>query len=309
MNVIEVRELTKRYKNGVVAVDRASFIVEQGAAFGLLGPIGAGKSTIISTILNLTQPTTGTVEIFGRDASSQFREVQSKIGYLPERPGFYGDFSAEKNLKFLCNISGLREEQEDKIAKIVKLVGLEKNEKAPVRTYSVSDRKRLGIAAAMLNLPELLVLDEPSSGLDPQGRSDIMTLIHELNVHDVTLFIATHNVRDVTEVCEVVATIRSGHIAATKTTTDFVADLRRTTTQLEADVGNLNERVLQAIRSTKGVRSIQCERLKVTLDYRPGVNEDVNYAITRAGGRLRSLRESPSLEEAYVRNLEEETLE
>ena len=309
MSVIEVREVTKRYKNGVVAVDRVSFIVEQGAAFGLLGPIGAGKSTIISTILGLTRPTTGTVEVFGRDASSQFREVQSKIGYLPERPGFYGDFSAEKNLKFLCNIAGLREEQEDKIAKIVRLVGLEKNQKTPVRTYSVGDRKRLGIAAAMLNQPELLILDEPSSGLDPQGRSDIMTLIHELNVHDVTLFIATHNVRDVAEVCEVVATIRSGHIAATKATKDFVADLRGTTTQLEADVANLNERVLQALRSTKGVRSIQCEGLKITLEYRPGVNEDVNYAITRAGGRLRSLRESPSLEEAYVRNMEEETLE
>lgn len=309
MSVIEVREVTKRYKNGVVAVDRVSFIVEQGAAFGLLGPIGAGKSTIISTILGLTRPTTGTVEVFGRDASSQFREVQSKIGYLPERPGFYGDFSAEKNLKFLCKIAGLREEQEDKIAKIVRLVGLEKNQKTPVRTYSVGDRKRLGIAAAMLNQPELLILDEPSSGLDPQGRSDIMTLIHELNVHDVTLFIATHNVRDVAEVCEVVATIRSGHIAATKATKDFVADLRGTTTQLEADVANLNERVLQALRSTKGVRSIQCEGLKITLEYRPGVNEDVNYAITRAGGRLRSLRESPSLEEAYVRNMEEETLE
>ncbi|HYB58937.1 MAG TPA: ABC transporter ATP-binding protein [Candidatus Acidoferrales bacterium] len=309
MSVIEVREVTKRYKNGVVAVDRVSFIVEQGAAFGLLGPIGAGKSTIISTILGLTRPTTGTVEVFGRDASSQFREVQSKIGYLPERPGFYGDFSAEKNLKFLCNIAGLREEQEDKIAKIVRLVGLEKNQKTPVRTYSVGDRKRLGIAAAMLNQPELLILDEPSSGLDPQGRSDIMTLIHELNVHDVTLFIATHNVRDVAEVCEVVATIRSGHIAGTKATKDFVADLRGTTTQLEADVANLNERVLQALRSTKGVRSIQCEGLKITLEYRPGVNEDVNYAITRAGGRLRSLRESPSLEEAYVRNMEEETLE
>jgi ABC-2 type transport system ATP-binding protein len=309
MSVIEVREVTKRYKNGVVAVDRVSFIVEQGAAFGLLGPIGAGKSTIISTILGLTRPTTGTVEVFGRDASSQFREVQSKIGYLPERPGFYGDFSAEKNLKFLCKIAGLREEQEDKIAKIVRLVGLEKNQKTPVRTYSVGDRKRLGIAAAMLNQPELLILDEPSSGLDPQGRSDIMTLIHELNVHDVTLFIATHNVRDVAEVCEVVATIRSGHIAGTKATKDFVADLRGTTTQLEADVANLNERVLQALRSTKGVRSIQCEGLKITLEYRPGVNEDVNYAITRAGGRLRSLRESPSLEEAYVRNMEEETLE
>lgn len=309
MNVIEVQELTKRYKKGVVAVDGASFTVAQGAAFGLLGPIGAGKSTIISTLLNLTKPTEGTVKIFGREVSSQFRDVQSKIGYLPERPGFYADFSAEKNLRFLSNIAGLREEQDDKIARIFKLVGLEDSQIAPVRAYSAGDRKRLGIAAAMLNEPELLILDEPSSGLDPQGRHDIMTLIHDLNVHDVTLFIATHNVRDVTEVCETVATIRSGHVAAPTATKDFVADLRGTTSQLEAEVVNLNERVLQAIRSTRGVRSIQCDRLKIALEYRPGVNEDINYAITRAGGRLRSLRESPSLEEAYVRKMGEETIE
>jgi ABC-2 type transport system ATP-binding protein len=309
MNVIEVQELTKRYKKGIVAVDGASFNVEQGAAFGLLGPIGAGKSTIVSILLNLTKPTAGTVKILGREVSSQFREIQRKIGYLPERPGFYADFSAEKNLRFLSNIAGLREEQDDKIAKIFKLVGLEELQTAPVREYSVGDRKRLGIAAAVLNEPELLVLDEPSSGLDPQGKRDIMTLIHDLNVHDVTLFIATHNVRDVTEVCEVVATIRSGRVAAPKMTKDFVADLRGKTAQLEVEVSNLNERVLQAIRSTRGVRSIQCERLKISLEYRPGVNEDVNYAITRAGGRLRSLRESPSLEEAYVRKMEEETVE
>jgi ABC-2 type transport system ATP-binding protein len=309
MNAIEVLELTKRYKKGTVAVEGASFTVEQGAAFGLLGPIGAGKSSIINMLLSFTKPTAGTIKIFDRDVATQFHEVQNKIGYLPERPGFYGNFSAEKNLRILANLSGVREERDERIAKLFKLAGLEGKETDLVRAYSLGDRKRLGIAAAILNEPELLILDEPSTGLDPQGRHDILALIHELNVHDVTLFLATHNVRNIAEICDMVATMKSGRVAAPTTTKGFIAGVRGTAIQLEADLANMNERVLQAIKSVKGVKSIQCERLKISLDYRPDINEDVNYVITRAGGRLRALRESPSLEEAYVRMMGEERVE
>jgi len=303
MNAIELEGLTKRYKKGGVAVEDASFTVPQGTAFGLLGPIGAGKSSIINMLLNFIQPSAGTIKILDREIPAQFHEVQHRIGYLPERPGFYGNFSAEKNLRFFANISNVREEREEKIEKLFKLAGLENNETTLVRTFSLGDRKRLGIAAAMLSEPELLILDEPSTGLDPQGRRDIMALIHELNVHDVTLFLATHNVRDIAEICDVVTTIEGGHVAAPTTTKEFVADVRGKTVELEADIANVNERVLQAIRSVKGVKSVQCEGLKISLESRPGINEDINYAITRAGGRLRSLRDSPSLEEAYVRRM------
>jgi len=309
MNAIEVLELTKRYKKDVVAVDSASFTVKQGAAFGLLGPIGSGKSSIIHMLLNFTKPTAGTIRIFDREITTQFHEVQSKIGYLPERPGFYGNFSAEKNLRIFANLSGVREERDERISKLFTLAGLEGKEADRVQAYSLGDRKRLGIAAAMLNEPELLILDEPSTGLDPEGRRDVMALIHELNVHDVTLFLATHNVRDIAEICDTVATMKSGRVATPTTTKSFIEDVRGASLQIEADLANMNERVLQAIRSVKGVTSIQCERLKISLDYRPGVNEDVNYVITRAGGRLRSLRESPSLEEAYVRMMGEESVE
>ena len=122
----------------------------------------------------------------------------------------------------------------------------------------------------MLNEPELLILDEPSIGLDPQGRHDILALIHELNVHDVTLFLATNNVRNIAEICDVVATMKSGRVAAPTTTKGFIAGVRGTTVQLEADLANMNERVLQAIKSVKGVKSIQCERLKISLDYQAG---------------------------------------
>jgi ABC-2 type transport system ATP-binding protein len=189
------------------------------------------------------------------------------------------------------------------------LAGLEGKETDRVQAYSLGDRKRLGIAAAMLNEPELLILDEPSAGLDPQGRRDVLALIHELNVHDVTLFLATNNVRSIAEICDVVALMKSGRVASPITTKSFIDNIRGTSLQLEADLANMNERVLQAIKSVKGVRSIQCERLKISVDNIPNINEDVNYVVTRAGGRLRSLRESPSLEEAYVRMMGEESVE
>jgi ABC-2 type transport system ATP-binding protein len=309
MNVIEVFELTKRYKKDVVAVDSASFIVEQGAAFGLLGPIGAGKSSIIHMLLNFTKPTAGTIKIFDYEIATQFHEVQSKIGYVPERPGFYGNFSAEKNLRIFANLSGVHEALDERISKLFVLAGLEGKETDRVQAYSLGDRKRLGIAAAMLNEPELLILDEPSAGLDPQGRRDVMALIHELNVHDVTLFLATNNVRSIAEICDVVAIMKSGRLAVPTTTKSFIQDVRGASLHLEADLANMNERILQAIKSVKGVKSIECERLKINIDFRQGINEDVNFAITRAGGRLRSLRESPSLEEAYVRMMGEESVE
>ncbi len=305
MNAIEVSGLTKVYGKGHVAIENASFAVEQGAAFGLLGPIGAGKSTIISVLLNFVQPTSGTVKIFEHEIPTQFSEVQQRIGYLPERPGFYDQLSAEKNLQFFANLSHVVDERDEKIQKLFLLTGLRGKEKVPVSEYSLGDRKRLGVAAAMINEPPLLVLDEPSTGLDPQGRSDMMALIHELNVHNVTLLLATHNVRDVAEICDIVATIKSGHVSPPMPTKSFIAGVRGKTVRLEAEITNLNERVLQAIKSVRGVKTIECEGLRIVLDYRPSIKEDINYIITRAGGRVRSLRDSPSLEEAYVKMMEE----
>ncbi|MGZ4903671.1 MAG: ABC transporter ATP-binding protein [Halobacteriota archaeon] len=309
MNAIEVTGLTKVYDEKRVAVEDATFVVEQGAAFGLLGPIGAGKSSIISVLLGFVHPTSGTVKIFDHEVPAQFPEVQQRIGYLPERPGFYDHFSAKKNLQFFANLSHVVDGRDEKIQKLLLLAGLKGKENLPVSEYSLGDRKRLGIAAAMLNEPQLLVLDEPSTGLDPQGRRDIMELIHELNVHDVTLLLATHNVRDVAELCDTVATIKSGHVSPPISTKNFIAAVRGKTVRLEAEIANINERVLQAIKSVRGVKSIECERLRIVLDFRPNVKEDVNYVITRAGGRVRTLRDSPSLEEAYVRMMGEKTIE
>jgi ABC-2 type transport system ATP-binding protein len=301
MNAIETEGLTKIYGNDVVAVDNVNLIVEHGSAFGLLGPIGAGKSTIINMLTNFIKPTAGTVTILNFDVPSQFYKVQERIGYLPERPGFYTDISAERNLMYFASLSGLREDKQEKVKNVLSIVGLEGKEDLPVKAYPLGARKRLGIAAAMLNDPELLIFDEPSTGLDLRGMQDITALVRELNVKNVTMFLASHNVREVADICDTVAVIKSGRIMMTSSTKQFLADVRGETSQLEIELAQISDAVIQAIKSVEGVKSIECEKLSVILKARPGINEDVNDAIVKAGGRIRSLRESPSLEEGYIR--------
>jgi ABC-2 type transport system ATP-binding protein len=309
MNVIETEGLTKIYGDTGVAVDSVNLIVERGSAFGLLGPIGAGKSTIINMLMNFIKPTAGTIKILDCQVPSQFYEAQERIGYLPERPGFYTNLSADRNLTYFARLSGIREDRQEKVRNVLSLVGLEGKEDLPVRAYSLGARKRLGIAAAMLNSPELLILDAPSTGLDLQGMKDITALIHDLKVKDVTMLLASHNVKEVAEICDTVGVIKSGRLMMTSSTKKFLADIRGETAQLEVELAEISDVVIQAIKSVEGVQSIECEKLSVILKSRPGINEDVNDAIVKAGGRIRSLRESPSLEEAYIRMTEGETLE
>jgi len=301
MNVIETEGLTKIYGDDVVAVDNVNLMVESGSTFGLLGPIGAGKSTVINMLMNFIKPTAGTIRILNFDVPSQFYKVQERIGYLPERPGFYTDISAERNLMYFASLSGLRDDRQDKVKNVLSIVGLEGKEDLPVRTYPLGARKRLGIAAAMLHAPELLILDEPSAGLDLQGQQDITAIIRELKIKDVTMFLASHNVKEVADICDTVGVIKSGRIMMTSSTKQFLADVRGETSQLEVELAQISDAVIQAIKSVEGVKSIECEKLNVILKARPGINEDVNDAIVKAGGRIRSLREAPSLEEAYIR--------
>ena len=178
---------------------------------------------------------------------------------LTERPGFYINFSAERNLTYFASLSGIREDRQEKVRNVLSLVGLEEKD-LPVRAYSLGARKRLGIAAAMLNNPELLILDEPSTGLDLQGMKDITALIHELNVNDVTMLLASHNVKEVAEICDMVAVIKSGRIMMTSSTKKFLTEIRGKTAQLEVELAEISDAVIQAIKSVEGVRSIECEK-------------------------------------------------
>lgn len=189
--IVEVKNLVKNY-GSFSAVKDVSFDVYQNDIFGFLGPNGAGKSTTIRTILSLISPTNGTINLFGKSLQHHRNYILSKIGCIVEKPDFYKFLSAKKNLELFARISG-NNINKSKIAELIDFVGLSGRENDRVSGFSHGMKQRLGIAQTLLNDPELIILDEPTTGLDPQGIIDIRNLILQLKTEKKkTVIISSH---------------------------------------------------------------------------------------------------------------------
>lgn len=194
--IIEVQNLTKDFKE-VKAVDSLNLNVYRGDVFGFLGPNGAGKSTTIRMLLSLIRPTEGSIKIFDKSLKEHRIEILKNIGGIVEKPDFYKNLSAYKNLEILGRISG-KEITRKRIMEMLELVGLDKRAKSKVKTYSHGMKQRLGIAQALLHDPELIILDEPTTGLDPQGMKEIRELIFHLSKDQKkTIFLSSHILHEV----------------------------------------------------------------------------------------------------------------
>ena len=199
--IIEVKNLSKQFKE-VKAVNNLNINVFRGDVFGFLGPNGAGKSTTIRMLLSLISPTEGEIKIFGKSLKEKRNEILKKVGAIVEKPDFYGYLTAFKNLEILGQFSGINPSK-NKIMEILELVGLEKRFNSKVKTYSHGMKQRLGIAQALLHDPDLIILDEPTTGLDPQGMKEIRELIISLSREkNKTIFLSSHILYEV----ELVAT-------------------------------------------------------------------------------------------------------
>jgi ABC-type multidrug transport system ATPase subunit len=194
--IIEVKGLTKQFKE-VRAVDNLNLNVFRGDVFGFLGPNGAGKSTTIRMLLTLIRPTAGNIKIFDKPLKEKRKDILRKIGAIVEKPDFYLYLSAYKNLEILGDISGANPDSK-KIMELLELVGLEKRYKSKVKTFSHGMKQRLGLAQALLHDPELIILDEPTTGLDPQGMKEIRDLIIHLSKEKgKTIFLSSHILSEV----------------------------------------------------------------------------------------------------------------
>jgi len=209
MAVLEIDGLVKKFKN-TTAVDKLSLSVEKGEVYGFLGPNGAGKSTTIRIILSLIQPTSGSVSIFGKKMKWGDRQPFKNIGALVEKPDFYNYLSAYHNLKFFGSISGADVSKTNLYCQLDK-VGLSGREKGKVKTYSLGMKQRLGIAQALLHDPELIILDEPTNGLDPQGMQEVRELIKKLSSEEgKTVFLSSHILAEVESIATSMAIINKG---------------------------------------------------------------------------------------------------
>lgn len=194
--VIEISSLTKDFKD-LRAVNNLNLNVFQGDVFGFLGPNGAGKSTTIRMLLTLIKPTNGSIKIFGKPLIKNRSSILSRVGAIVEKPDFYGYLSAYKNLEILSKISG-KEISKHRIMEVLELVGLEKRYKSKVKSFSHGMKQRLGLAQALIHDPDLIILDEPTTGLDPQGMKEIRELILYLSKEKKkTLFLSSHILSEV----------------------------------------------------------------------------------------------------------------
>ena len=207
--VIEIKNLTKNFKE-LKAVNNLSVNVFRGDVFGFLGPNGAGKSTTIRMLLSLISPSSGDIKIFDKSLNENRIEILKKIGAIVEKPDFYGYMSAYKNLEILGKLS-FADVSRKKIMEILELVGLEKRYKSKVKTFSHGMKQRLGLAQALLHDPELIILDEPTTGLDPQGMKEIRELILALSKEkNKTIFLSSHILYEVELVANRMIIINKG---------------------------------------------------------------------------------------------------
>jgi ABC-2 type transport system ATP-binding protein len=210
--VIVTRGLTKRF-GPVLAVDHVDLDVREGDRFGFLGPNGSGKTTVIRMLLGLVFATSGEIEVLGRPIPSRVREVLPKVGALVEGPSAYGHLSGRANLALIdaAGRAGQRTRHR-RVEEALEQVGLAGIDRRPVRKYSLGMRQRLGLAAALLRAPRLLVLDEPTNGLDPQGIREIRDLLVRLNEAGTTVFLSSHQLAEVEQLCTRVGIVDRGRL-------------------------------------------------------------------------------------------------
>lgn len=206
---VKARGLVKRYKE-VLAVDHVELTVHSGDVYGFLGPNGAGKTTTLRMALGLITPTEGAVELFGRDPMRQGARALAGVAGFVEAPRFYPYLTGRKNLELLAALDG--GEAHERIDEVLDIVELAPRAKHKVGGYSHGMRQRLGIAAALLRRPRLLILDEPATGLDPAGMRDMRTLIRRLAGEDITVLLSSHQLPEVQELCDRVAIVDRGRV-------------------------------------------------------------------------------------------------
>jgi ABC-2 type transport system ATP-binding protein len=217
---VEARGLVKRYGE-LTAVDHVNLTVAKGDVFGYLGPNGAGKTTSLRMLLGLIRPTDGSVRLFGRDPLIDGARALDRVAGFVEGPRFYPYFSARRNLRMLADYDG--GDARKRIDEVLDLVELRERESDKVGGYSHGMRQRLGIAASLLRQPRLLLLDEPTTGLDPAGMRDMRDLVRRLAAEGITVLLSSHLLGEVEELCNRVAIIRRGKIIYEGSLEDLLA--------------------------------------------------------------------------------------
>lgn len=293
--VLQTHGLTKRFR-GRTAVDRLTLHVDQGDIYGFLGPNGAGKSTTLRMLLGLIRPTAGKVEFPVHGLNWDYLRARSRIGAIIETPAFYENFSARRNLQLLASLSG--GVRSNRVEQVLEIVGLKERAGEPVKVFSYGMRQRLGIAQALLPTPQLIILDEPTNGLDPQGIQQTRQLIRRLRDElRLTILLSSHLLVEIEQLCNRVGIINEGRLLYEGEPAALVAP----TTRYKLKVDRMAE-AFQLLEKDPGITVSQNGAAYLHVDAPAEHISAVNAFLVGQGIKVYELTPTPeTLEEAFLR--------
>lgn len=291
--VIRTRGLEKRYPvegaDDKLAVRSLDLDIRQGEVFGLLGPNGAGKTTTILMLLGLTEPTAGTAEVLGFDPLRDPLQVKRHVGYLPDNVGFYGALTGRENLRYTARLNGIPDAESDpRIDELLDRVGLPEAGDRPVETYSRGMRQRLGLADVLVKDPAVVILDEPTTSIDPVGVIEVLDLVRSLaRDHGVSVLLSSHLLHQVQQVCDRIAIFVSGDVVAMGTVADIAAQQQRGL-HVTVDIGADGDRatigtILGGVPGVVDVRQEATDHRLWSVTCPPEVRGDVLGTLIAAG--------------------------
>lgn len=295
-NIIELVGVTKRYPTHT-AVDNLSLSIAKGEIFGLLGPNGAGKSTTILMMLGLTEPTEGSVKVCGFNSTRNPIEVKRRTGYLPEDVGFYEDYTGLENLAYTARLNGLsNDDARAKAKQLLERVGLTDAANKKAGKYSRGMRQRLGLADVLIKDPEVIILDEPTLGIDPKGVHELLSLIVKLSREEgLTVLLSSHHLHQVQEVCDRVGLFVKGKLLAEGNLQTLSQDLFASEPFLiEAGIGassvHIAERIAKSLKDVNGVISVNRNSGFFEVGCSRDAASDIARVIVESGADLKHLQ-------------------
>jgi ABC-2 type transport system ATP-binding protein len=310
---IETNDLTKRY-GALTAVNKLNLKVKRGSVHGFLGPNGAGKTTTIKIVVGLLRPDEGSVKVLGQELHGgtnegflqTFREQADSrlgIGYMPELPKFPKHLKGWELLDIYGRMYGMTEQQrKEQIPKLIEMVGLTGRENDLIGKYSKGMQQRIGIAQALLNNPELVILDEPSLGLDPVGMVEVRELVKNIALEGVTVFVSSHLLFEVEQICTDVTIINRGTALASDTLQN-VSGLLTGPALLHVEVAKPSKNIVNAVRSLPFVSDVAetGNTLRIHIKTHEDVRAKVSQEITKAGGIIVGMsQKSSNLEDVFI---------
>ncbi len=295
--ILETRNLTKRYR-GVPVVDSVDLHIEKGDVFGFLGPNGAGKTTTIRMILGLIKPSGGEVFIDGISVQKEFAKAIKNIAGIVETPKFYEDLTAYQNLKLLKNFH--KEVPKARIEEVLELVTLKHAANQKFKTFSLGMKQRLGLAAALLNKPKIIILDEPTNGLDPKGVVAIRNIIMKLvEKESITVLISSHILHEVELMCNKVAIISKGKLIASGLTREMLNNQNQVTFTVDDC-----DKAQHALSHYEGA-VVSCEENRLLLNEACLASHEANSLLVQAGVRVSGIVPSnKTLEEYFMETVD-----